>query len=184
MPEGLLILMLSVIGAGWIFEWLRRWKFFRHALQGAIAAGLVLSCAWFRHHIYTVVPFSYQDYGFYGLQMGAPQVFHWIQANADRYDAVFVAHDLFNAGDLFIPFYLRGETARKTKMFDMSQICRDPGLDIPEHSVFIAYATFKSGVDTSACPIQISPVSSIPDLKGRSLIDIIAIRRGVPDEGR
>lgn len=177
MPVGMLMLMLAVIGVGWCFSWIQRWPMLIRMLRVSIAMAVMIYAIWFRYYMYAVVPYSYQNYGFYGLQMGQSEVFGWIKEHYSEYDNFLLASNLFNATHIFVPFYLHDPAAaQKVRVFDTSLIykTRDP---IPEHAVHIAPTDFFSQMEALHAPIVVTDIATIPDKRGAPLFRIVALER-------
>lgn len=176
MPVGAIMLIFSLIGAGGCFHALRQRTWARRTLKGMMAVGVGIYALWFQYHVYRVVPDLYKDYGFYGLQMGAPEVFHWIRQQSDSYEKIYVAYDLFNAGEIYIPFYLQGDAARKTSIFNADEIYKSQ-FPLGDNAVYIVPASFIQKLQDSNIPIKRQVVNTIPDLKGKPLIEILQLQR-------
>jgi 4-amino-4-deoxy-L-arabinose transferase-like glycosyltransferase len=176
MPVGMLMLVFSLVGLGWVFAWLRRWPQSQRVIQTILVFSIIVYAFWFRDYVYNVLPRLYHDYGFYGLQMGAPQLFRWIRGQHHRYDSIMISHDLFNAGEIFIPFYLQGKAAAKTSIIDPAILCKT--LDtISERRVYAVPVIFFPKMQAAGCPLKRVVLYVIPDLKGRPLIEILQLHQ-------
>jgi hypothetical protein len=178
MPAGIFLLVFALIGAGWSFQRLCRWPRLKNITHILLIGGLIIYAAWFRMHVYTVAPYKHQDYGFYGVQMGASEVFQWIQDHHAHYAHIFLAYDLFNGGGIFRPFYLQEQVVQKTSIIELRrELClsRDP---LQENTVYVVRKNFYSQFNKTGCPIEVRHIDSIPDVKGDLLFDIVQLQRG------
>ena len=178
MPVGIFLLVFALIGVGWSLQRLRRWPRLKQITQFLLLGGLLVYTIIFRTHVYTVAPYKHQDYGFYGVQMGVSEVFHWIQEHHAHYAHIFLAYDLFNAGDIFLPFYLSEQEVRKTSIVELKrELClsRNP---LQDNTVYIVRKSLYSLLNATGCPIEVRHIDSIPDIKGDPLFDIVQLQRG------
>ena len=181
LPVGVFMLVVALLGFGWMYNYIaQRSQSFRRIVPIAMLFSLSLYAIWFRIHVHTIAPYSYRNYGFYGLQMGAPQVFRWIQEHGTQYHAVYLAHNLFNSGDIFIPFYLDEEHAQKTSILAINGICK-PGFSFPENAVYILPLKDTSNSHLT-CPIRKNIISFIPDITGNPLFEIVQLGKAATFE--
>lgn len=174
---GVFWLVFACIGAGQVFLWLQRWPRVRTFAILAIGFSLSGYAVWFRHYVYHTAPYKYRDYGFFGIQMGQPEVFTWIREHQAAYDHILLSPDLFNAGHIFIPFYLQGAAAQKTKLFDMNAIYRSL-TPLPEKTAYIVPMAFLTALDSLESPIDYDIAGTILDKRGAPLFQILSpIRR-------
>ncbi len=177
---GTLLIVFGLVGAAWglsaCFSWMspptRRWGLF------VLVIGLGSYTLWFRQHVSQSAPYAYRNYGFYGVQMGAPEVFAWIQEHHQEYEQIQLSHNLFNAGHIFIPFYiLEKEAATKIHILDLNQLSKTRE-KLPAHTVYIARPSFSHSLQKRACPIERTVRAVIRDKKGRRLFEILSLRKG------
>jgi len=176
MPVGLLYLVFALIGVGWGSVLLQDLPRVRQGLNLVIFLGFSVYAGWFRNYVFTVAPYAYKDYGFYGVQMGAPEVYAWVKQHHQQYQNILMAHDLFNGGDIFIPFYLQDEAAEKTRIADITQICKSM-IPFPEQAVYVVRSTFFTEAPIRDCPLEKQVLASIPDPKGQPLFAIVGLHR-------
>ncbi|MGH7818652.1 MAG: hypothetical protein ACREQ9_02675, partial [Candidatus Binatia bacterium] len=177
MPVGPLLLLLSLIGAGRLWALLERLPAIER-IAGAAALGVLATHALlFRGYVLHVAPYSYVDYGFYGVQMGAPQIFRWIAAHHSGYDRIRVSHASFNSTQIFIPFYLDGgEAAKKTSVADLSRVCSTPA-PLPPRTVYVAPVGVFAELRATGCPIRKHVIAVVPNPRGETLFEIATLDR-------
>lgn len=176
MPVGVLFLVFALIGMGWIYRLLKNFPRLRQALSIILFIVLGIYAVWFRNHVYQKAMYEYSDYGFYGVQMGAPEVFAWIQEYAPRDARILLSPQLFNAGDIFIPFYLRGTIAQNTQIFDAAQLCKT-STPAPERAFYIVPASFFEWPLLRDCPLIKEVVAEILDKRQKPLFHIVTIQK-------
>jgi hypothetical protein len=169
MPVGVVFLWISVIGLGWLVSRLNRWpraELLAHALITVLALAYG---GWFFHRVHNIAPAAYQDYRFYGLQSGAPELFSWIEKNHGPYDRVLISRYLFNAGEIYFGFYLSPQSRKKAGFFDDREMCEKPPAKPGEKTLLVTYPEIPKSLP---CPARIRPVHVIPDRAGGRLFTL------------
>jgi hypothetical protein len=113
-PAGLLI----AFGIDWLMERSRRWIPER-ALALAVALGLAAASVSMLHKSLTDGPTWFSDYGLYGMQYGATQLFEDVIPRAleeDPATQIYLTSSWANASDRFIAFFLPGEQRARVVM--------------------------------------------------------------------
>jgi hypothetical protein len=179
MPVGVLLLVLSLIGLGRVWSFVARRPAVERVGGLALAAALAANAVLFQNYVFDVARYAYADYGFYGVQMGAPEVFGWIAEHHRDYRQIRVSHGAFNAAYVFVPFYLRGEAARKTTIEDFGAFCRGDAR-FPADVLYVAPVGVYDELLSRACPLRERVVATLPDLRGRPLFRMSRLERA-PD---
>ncbi|MEA2625038.1 MAG: hypothetical protein QOD06_1083, partial [Candidatus Binatota bacterium] len=179
MPVGVLLLVLSLIGLGRVWSLVARRAAVERVAALGLAAALAVNAVLFQTYVFDSARYAYADYGFYGVQMGAPEVFRWIARHHQEYRRIRVSHGAFNAAYIFIPFYLRGEAARKTTVDDFGTFCRADAR-LPADVLYVASVGTFDELRSRACPVRERVVATIPDLRGQPLFRMSRLERA-PD---
>jgi len=168
MPVALVFLLFSLIGISAILTWLEERTKLSYIAPSLCLAALLAEAAWFRHHVYQVAPYLYRDYGFYGLQIGAREVFEWAGQQSEVYEKIYLAADLFNAGEIFPAFYLPQDFQPKLRVLDAYGLCQGR-LEPVAGSLWIIQASFLDRITYSGCPLQLSIIKTFYDLRHKPL---------------
>ena len=132
----------------------------------ALLAGYAL---WFDSYARNESILRYSDYGFYGLQMGSPQLFTWIKQNSDRFTSFCVGTNLFNMGDVFAWFFLPQRTLKEVRMVDLDDVCRGR-LAWPQGVAFLFPAGFPAGARSAGCPLGARVLFTVADPLGHPVM--------------
>lgn len=178
MPAGLFYLLSGCVGVVWSIGFLaRRWP---HAMPAAAGAVLLLYGAAFARHVFHAAALLHQDYGFYGVQMGAPQVFSWIRAHETEYPRFYLDHDLFNAGPVFIDFYLDRKARERVELRNVLDLCRRANPNWDENAVFVIPVQTAADLVAIGCPLRLEKLHEIRDPTGGPLFVFAQLKRA-PD---
>ncbi len=169
LPVGAFLVLFGGIGLDKVLSWLPARRLGRHGAVGALTAFLVAYAVWFSSYTRHESIRRYSDYGFFGLQMGAPQLFDWIGHNAERFTSVYLATNLFNTGDVFARFFLPQRALDKVVMSNLDEVCRGR-LTWPEGAVFIFPEAFPVSTRSAGCPLDIRVLHTVNDPLGRPLM--------------
>ncbi|MEO8430933.1 MAG: hypothetical protein ABI592_05440 [Acidobacteriota bacterium] len=114
------VVLLTAVGLDQVYEWLSRWRR-RWVIAAACAAALAIQCANLTRLALTRGPTWERDYGLYGLQWGAPQVFAAIREELVRSkDArVLVSSTWANNPAEFATFFLSSAERRRVVIGDI-----------------------------------------------------------------
>lgn len=175
MPIGVIYLLLAVEGAAVVLLFLSGAGRFFGILASALTASFLLSYSlWFSHYVYEVAPARYRDYRFFGVQYGAPQLFHWIQTAGISEERIVISPDLFNRGDTIRDFYL----GRDSEVLIHHQSPCEPSLR-PERELFVLPADRLAFFAESGCPLEIHEIRNFRAPNGRLLFSAVNfVRRG------
>ncbi|NDC37350.1 MAG: hypothetical protein EBZ48_04785 [Proteobacteria bacterium] len=144
--------------------------------QYLLCTGLLWYAGWFGSYVFTTVPKLYDDYGFYGLQYGAPQVYEAINTYRKENKSVLVASHLFNAGHIFIPFFIPPRAQPGVKIFDFEGVCKS-NAPWPTDTVVFASAQALAEMRATGCPITWEELEVIKDPKGAALFKAVYLRK-------
>lgn len=169
LPIGAFLVLFAGIALGEVFARVRGSDFGYRAAVGALTAFLVGYAFWFGSYARNTSIRRYSDYGFYGLQMGAPQLFTWIEQNSDRFTAFRVGTNLFNMGEAFTWFFLPQPTLNKVKMVELDNVCRGR-ITWPQGTAFLFPAGFPAGILSAGCPLDVRVLYTLTDPLGRPVM--------------
>jgi len=169
LPVGGIFVVLAIIGLAEVVSIVPGGRHVRQATAaglGLLLAGYALA---FDGYARNESIRRYSDYGYYGLQMGSPQLFQWIGQNRDRFARFWVSTDLFNMGDVFARFFLPEKDFAQVKMVQPSDIFRGE-LTWREGTVFAVTSGFQDDVRSSGCPLELQALYTVTDPLGRPII--------------
>lgn len=126
--------------------------------------------AWLGSYLHYSAARKFADYGFYGIQYGAPQVYNWIAENADKYQEFKVSSHLFNAGSVFRYFYLSGKVQGKTEVVDFEALCETPRFERHAGLFLIARSSMEE-VEEKGCPLKFKTVHTFYNPAGLPQIE-------------
>ncbi len=179
LPVGVFLVLFAGIGLGEVISRVSARRFARRAAVAGLTALLAGYALWFGSYARNESIRRYSDYGFYGLQMGSPQLFNWIRQNSDRFTAFRVGSNLFNMGEVFAWFFLPQATLDKLKIVDLDDLCRGR-LAWPQGAVFLFPAGFPDGIRSTGCPLDARVLFTVADPLGHPVMmaGSIAKQRG------
>jgi hypothetical protein len=155
--------LFSVLGLELLLARLRAPRAWSLA-AGTVAALLVAGALWLLQYALGAGPYWFRDYGLYGMQWGASQVFEQVrddlQANpTDRY---YVSSTWANGSDVFLRFFLPGEP--RVQIGHVSQLAfgQQP---LDDHMVFVMTAPEYAAAQANAKfkSVQADRVLPYPD---------------------
>lgn len=115
------ILLACLFGLGFQYlEYLEE-KFVKNKLFVNLISLLLFSFLSFQaiyltYYSLTTGPLWFQDYGLYGMQYGAKQLFREVNKSLDEYQKAVVSPDFANAPDIFISYFLSKEKQKRTRL--------------------------------------------------------------------
>lgn len=177
LPVGAFLVLLAGIGLGEVVSWVPVRRCGRRAVGAGLTGFLVGYAIWFGSHARNESIRHYSDYGFYGLQMGSPQLFSWIRQNSDRFPAFYAASDLFNKGDALASFFLPQTTLNKFEIADLDDICRGR-LAWPEGAAFLFPVGFLANTRSAGCPLGARVLYTVADPLGRPVMIAGSLTKG------
>lgn len=168
-PVAAIIVLLSVIGIN-VFHRLFKDRKLNQVVPILLAFLFLFHGYAFSNYVHNVAPRKYRDYGFYGVQMGAKEVFHWINGNISNYDFFYISQGLFNGVDVFPKFFLPAGKVGKVKFPFIEELCRRR-IFIPQNNSvwFVSPQKWRELISTG-CPLQGDVVDIIRDPRGEALI--------------
>ena len=172
---GALYVIVCIIGIVWIL------KCFSRALSGAGWVVTVLAVIFslvyqisFHTYVHTDTAARYADYGFYGTQSGAREVYSWIDGNIDDYDIVHLSQGTFNAPDVMADFYLsKHKSTRVLNVFSKS--IWDGSHDLVKPEIWIMSTQEVLEWSKSDAPINIDMLHTLADPAGKPLYEVIKL---------
>jgi 4-amino-4-deoxy-L-arabinose transferase-like glycosyltransferase len=176
MPVGALFLVLTLVGIGDVWRLLEGSPRLERLARCVVIAAFGIQAWMFHRYVAEIAPTSYGDYGFGGLQMGAPEIFGWIAENQHPYSEVVVSNEAFNAGSIFIPFFLKGEAERKTVIRELAALCWR-GAPPRADAVYVSRAGAFEALTSRGCPIRERLLSTVKDPLGRPLFEMATMER-------
>ena len=121
--------IIAGLGLNAAMEWLHtRCSLPRWLGAAGLAAALCGSALWMLRDVLVRGPMWYNDYGLYGMQYGATQLFtEAIPAclNADVNKRILVSSTWANGADTFIPFFLSGNHRSRVQMLSIDSFMRE-----------------------------------------------------------
>lgn len=102
----------------------------------------------------------YNDYGFYGLQFGAKELFSWIKENHSEYEQINIVQGTFNASFIFSKFYLSDKIRRKVQEPFLKSIYQKR-VELSPKIVWILRPEKLRELEALSCPMQFEKISTI-----------------------
>jgi hypothetical protein len=163
LPIGYVYTWLASIGVLYLLQWIERYyRLVPKILAGLLFAGpLYLTWAAF-----TTAPMEYSDYGFYGLQIGAPEIYRWIKTLHPG-TQVRLADNLFNSTDIFPEFYDPDRVYPTTIVDPMDPFRKGKS---PEKSYYVTRIESLNEILGKGYPIKFEQVWSLNSPRGEPLI--------------
>lgn len=174
LPIALLYLVFSVIALDWLFKRITRYSV-RTPISFLIGILLSVNLAVFRFVEVPESKFHYDNYGFYGVQMGSPEVFRWIKNNHLDYSQINVVQGSFNAPQIFSLFYLNESARGKVSMPELDYVCRE-SIPLEPDIVWIIPASQLRDLLSTGCPIHFEYIYQIKAPDNSPLFEIVTLR--------
>lgn len=112
-------------------------------------------------------PYWFDDYGLYGMQYGARQLFEEIHMQKNYYREVIVSTSFANAVDLFFPFFLTEDQQRHVRLVGVGHYPEIPSID---DTLFIVDETEKIHLlSNKSLYRKIDLIKTLPDPNGHPL---------------
>jgi len=170
LPVGATYLIIALSGLILVLDWIST-KLSARVVTSTAVVFLSGYGIWFVDYALNVAPFKYQDYKFYGIQYGIPQTFGWIKKNGGQFKTVNLASNLFNATEIFNPFYLSEARRAQVVLRDPWDVCRN-ALGDDETNVWIVSSLFLQELSQRGCPVEFDELDAILDPLRRPVISI------------
>lgn len=132
------VTLLACIGFDWLADRLEAWRVPRAPVTLASGAALAVWSLWLLGAALTSGPTWFTDYGLYGMQWGAAQVFDATQEvlEASPEAIVHVSPDWTNHANALAEFFLPPDLVRRVQFGNIAPLLREK-VDIPDGKVFV-----------------------------------------------
>lgn len=178
-PIGALILAYGVVGICAVFDLCQRYGTWVRATSLTLVTVLCCYLCYLQRYIFYDAVRSYDDYGFYGLQMGEHKVFEITRGLIQSNHKVSLSHAAFNGNEMLVHFYLN---QNEREQFNV-EVAHEPCIISPlkKLSIWIVreevYETFlKRRSECSTVTLNILDTVTAPN--GEALFRVIELEQG------
>lgn len=182
---GCLYLVLIGLGLAGTLDWLARIRPLRglfiapvrRALSVALFIGASTYALWLNRYMFGDALQNYDDYGFYGVQYGAPQLFEWVKKDPYPGEKFHMASHLFNASHVYLSFFLHDESwLQRFEIIDFENLCKSVN-PIADNALVIARSSALQELKASGCPLVWDTLNEFKDPRGQPNFAAIRMRR-------